>query len=56
EPAKWVAKLRDVKTDDNLLLFKTNMGGGHRGKTGRFDRLQEAAEEYAFILKILGED
>ncbi|OWV34673.1 S9 family peptidase [Pacificimonas flava] len=50
EPAKWVAKLRDVKTDDNVLLLKTNMGAGHGGKSGRFDSLYERAEEVAFFL------
>ncbi|MEE4349278.1 MAG: S9 family peptidase [Pacificimonas sp.] len=50
EPAKWVAKLRDVKTDDNVLLLKTNMGAGHGGKSGRFDSLRETAEEAAFFL------
>ena len=50
EPAKWVAKLREVKTDDNELLLKTNMGAGHGGKSGRFESIREAAEEVAFIL------
>ncbi|MEN0059957.1 MAG: S9 family peptidase [Bdellovibrio sp.] len=50
EPAKWVAKLRDKKTDKNKILFKTNMGAGHFGASGRFDHLYENAEEYAFIL------
>lgn len=50
EPAKWVAKLRDTKTDSNELLLKTNMGAGHGGKSGRFSALHETAEEYAFIL------
>ena len=50
EPAKWVAKLRHVKTDRNILLLKTNMGAGHAGKTGRFERLREVADEQAFIL------
>jgi oligopeptidase B len=54
EPAKWVAKLRELKTDDNLLLFKTNMGAGHGGASGRFDRLKEVAFVYAFGLKICG--
>ncbi|APG63499.1 S9 family peptidase [Sphingorhabdus lutea] len=54
EPAKMVAKLRDMKTDDNLLLMKINMGAGHGGKSGRWDRLTETAEEYAFILWQLG--
>ncbi len=50
EPAKMVAKLRDMKTDDNLLLMKINMGAGHGGKSGRFESLRETAEEFAFIL------
>jgi oligopeptidase B len=54
EPAKMVAKLRDVKTDNNMLLMKINMGAGHGGKSGRFERLKENAEEFAFILWQLG--
>lgn len=54
EPAKWVAKLRELKTDDNALLLKTNMGAGHGGKSGRFEGLRETAEEVAFILWQLG--
>ena len=54
EPAKYVAKLRTLKTDANPLLLKTNMGAGHGGKSGRFDSLYEVAEEYAFILWALG--
>ena len=54
EPAKWVAKLRELKTDDNILLLKTNMGAGHGGKSGRFEGLRETAEEVAFILWQLG--
>jgi len=54
EPAKWAAKLRSVKTDDHVLLLKTNMGAGHGGKSGRFDSLREAAEEHAFVLWQLG--
>ena len=50
EPAKWAAKLRATKTDDNLLLLKINMGAGHGGKSGRWDSLKEVAEAYAFIL------
>jgi oligopeptidase B len=50
EPAKWVAKLRELKTDDAVLLLKTNMGAGHGGKSGRFESLKETAEEFAFIL------
>ncbi|QAY79872.1 S9 family peptidase [Sphingosinicella sp. BN140058] len=56
EPAKWAAKLRDTKTDDNLLLLKINMGAGHGGKSGRWDRLQEVAEAYAFVLTQIGDD
>ena len=54
EPAKYVAKLRSLKTDDNLLLLKTNMGAGHGGRSGRYDRLYEVAEEYAFMLAVMG--
>ena len=50
EPAKYVAKLRTLKTDDNVLIFKTNMGAGHGGRSGRFDSLYEVAEEYAFAI------
>ena len=50
EPAKWVAKLRACKTDDNPLLLKTEMGAGHFSKSGRYDYLEEVALEYAFIL------
>lgn len=54
EPAKWTAKLRATKTDDNVLLMKINMGAGHGGKSGRWNRIQEIAEEYAFILWQMG--
>ncbi|MFT4027198.1 MAG: prolyl oligopeptidase family serine peptidase, partial [Novosphingobium sp.] len=54
EPAKWIAKLRELKTDHNELLLKTNMGAGHGGKSGRFESLRETAEEFAFILWQLG--
>ena len=54
EPAKWAAKLRATRTDDNLLLLKTNMGAGHGGKSGRFESLREAAEEHAFVLWQMG--
>jgi oligopeptidase B len=56
EPAKWVARLRELKTDKNLLLLKTNMGAGHGGAPGRFDRLKEVAFVYAFGLKVAGFD
>lgn len=54
EPAKWGAKLRATKTDENVLVIKTNMGAGHGGKSGRWESLKEAAEEYAFVLWQLG--
>lgn len=54
EPAKWVAKLRDMKTDNNTLLLKTNMDFGHGGASGRFERLKETALEYAFMMNELG--
>jgi oligopeptidase B len=50
EPAKWAAKLREYKTDDNLLLLKINMGAGHGGKSGRWEHLHVVAETYAFVL------
>ncbi|MDQ3080369.1 MAG: S9 family peptidase [Pseudomonadota bacterium] len=50
EPAKWAARLREKKTDDNLLLLKINMGAGHGGKSGRWNALHEVAEAYAFVL------
>jgi oligopeptidase B len=54
EPAKWAAKLRATKTDNNLLLLKINMGAGHGGKSGRWDGLTEVAETYAFMLTEVG--
>lgn len=54
EPAKWAAKLRATKTDDNVLVLKTNMGAGHGGKSGRWESLKEAADEMAFVLWQLG--
>jgi len=54
EPAKWTAKLRALKTDNNLLLLKTNMGAGHGGASGRYDYLKEIAFDYAFIFNVLG--
>jgi oligopeptidase B len=52
EPAKWVAKLRDMKTDDNMLLLYTNMETGHGGASGRFEIHKETAQKYAFLLKL----
>ena len=54
EPAKWVAKLRTAKTDANPLLLKIHMDSGHAGASGRFERIKEVAEEYAFVLHTLG--
>ncbi len=54
EPAKWTAKLREMKTDNNILLLKTNMDAGHSGASGRYEGLREIAFEYAFILDRLG--
>ncbi|WP_435625531.1 S9 family peptidase [Flagellimonas sp.] len=54
EPAKWVAKLREMKTDNNLLFLDTNMDAGHGGASGRFESLKETAKEYAFILDLEG--
>ena len=54
EPAKWVAKLRDMKTDENLLLLHTDMDTGHGGASGRFDALKEVARDYAFLLDLEG--
>ena len=54
EPAKWVARLRELKTDNNKLLFHINMDAGHGGASGRFEALKEVAEEYAFLLDLEG--
>jgi oligopeptidase B len=54
EPAKWVARLRAVKTDTNPLLLKTEMGSGHAGSSGRYDRIREEAFRYAFVLDVIG--
>ncbi len=52
EPAKYVAKLRLLKTDDNLLLLKTNMEAGHSGASGRFKRFRERALDFAFLMRL----
>jgi oligopeptidase B len=54
EPAKYVAKLRALKTDKNPLVFFTNLHGGHGGSSGRYDRIQERDRNYAFMLTELG--
>jgi oligopeptidase B len=54
EGAKWAAKLREMKTDKNTILLKTNMGAGHGGASGRYDRLKEVAFEYAYALSQVG--
>ena len=54
EPAKWVAKLRALKTDNNVLYLDTNMDAGHGGASGRFEALKEVAKEYAFLLDLEG--
>ncbi|MEO1409427.1 MAG: S9 family peptidase [Bacteroidota bacterium] len=54
EPAKWVARLRELKTDDNVLLLHTNMDAGHGGASGRFARHKETAMDYAFLLQLSG--
>ncbi len=54
EPAKWVARLREVKTDNNLLILKTNMTAGHGGASGRYDNLRELSQEYAFAVYMTG--
>lgn len=54
EPAKWVARLRELKTDDHVLLLKTNMDSGHQGASGRYAHLKEVAFDYAFVLARLG--
>lgn len=52
EPAKWTARLRELKTDDNLLVFKTDMTSGHGGASGRFESLKEDSLEYAFLMNL----
>ncbi|MBB6610947.1 S9 family peptidase [Pontibacter sp. Tf4] len=56
EPAKWVAKLRDMKTDNNMLLLHTNMEAGHGGASGRFERYKETALQYAFLLNLVNQN
>ena len=53
EPTKWVARLREMKTDTNPLLYRVNMEAGHGGKSGRFERYRQAAEWQAFVLQQL---
>jgi oligopeptidase B len=55
EPMKWVAKLRELKTDNNLLLFKTDMEAGHGGASGRFKSLQDKALEMAFFIALINQ-
>jgi oligopeptidase B len=52
EPAKWIARLRRLRTNDNLIAFRTNMDAGHAGAAGRFDYLREVALGYAFAIKV----
>jgi oligopeptidase B len=54
EPAKWIARLRERSTGDNLILLKINMAAGHGGASGRYEQLREIAADYAFSLKIAG--
>jgi oligopeptidase B len=54
EPAKWVAKLREYRTDDKRLIMKTNMEAGHGGASGRYRAYEEVAEEYAFLVDLAG--
>jgi oligopeptidase B len=54
EPAKWIARLRHLRTDDNLIAFRTNLDAGHVGAAGRFERLREVALAYAFAIKVAG--
>jgi oligopeptidase B len=54
EPAKWIARLRRLRTDESLIAFRTNLDAGHAGAAGRFDRLKEVALAYAFAIKVAG--
>jgi oligopeptidase B len=56
EPAKWVAKLRELNTGNKLIALKTNMDAGHGGAAGRFDRLKEVALGYAFAIEVAGNE
>ena len=56
EPAKWTAKLRTFKTDNNIVLLHMNMESGHGGATGRYSRIKDVAFEFAFILNRVGMD
>ncbi|MCB1741271.1 MAG: prolyl oligopeptidase family serine peptidase, partial [Gammaproteobacteria bacterium] len=56
EPAKWVARLRATRTDEHLLILKINMDAGHGGAAGRFERLRETAEVYAFVIHVFETD
>ena len=53
EPAKWIAKLRALKTDDRLLVLRTRMDSGHGGASSRYDAYRETAEEYAFMIRVV---
>ena len=54
EPAKWIARLRSTRTDENMSLLRINLEAGHAGAAGRFDRLEEVALVYAFVLMVFG--
>ncbi|MBE0675191.1 MAG: prolyl oligopeptidase family serine peptidase, partial [Bacteroidales bacterium] len=54
EPAKWVAKLREMKTDNNILIMDCNMTSGHGGASGRYERLRSTALEYTFMIDLAG--
>ena len=54
EPAKWVARLRDRRTDDNRLVFVTDMGAGHGGQYGRYEQHRKTARQYAFLIDLAG--
>jgi oligopeptidase B len=56
EPAKWIARLRRLRTNGKLIAFRTNLDAGHGGAAGRFDYLREVALAYAFAIKIAGVD